>query len=57
MADFDPSVVQDVVAHMNSDHLDDNLLIVRAHGAPGGPISERAEAEERCRWSRLASWT
>jgi len=34
MTDFDASVVQAVVAHMNGDHLDDNLLIVRAHGAP-----------------------
>jgi hypothetical protein len=34
MTDFDASVVQDVVAHMNGDHLGDNLLIVRAHGAP-----------------------
>lgn len=34
MPDFDASVVHAVVAHMNGDHLDDNLLIVRAHGAP-----------------------
>lgn len=34
MTDFDASVVQDVVAHMNGDHLDDNLLIVRAQRAP-----------------------
>ncbi len=31
---FDPQVVDAVLAHMNGDHLDDNLLIVRAHGAP-----------------------
>jgi len=34
MSNFEPSVVQAVVAHMNDDHLEDNLLIVRAHGAP-----------------------
>ncbi|TWH04687.1 uncharacterized protein DUF2470 [Nocardioides sp. J9] len=29
---FDPAVVDAVLAHMNDDHLDDNLLIVRAAG-------------------------
>jgi hypothetical protein len=34
MTQFDPAVVAAVVAHMNEDHLEDNLLIVRANGAP-----------------------
>lgn len=34
MTDFEPDVVQAVLAHMNDDHLEDNLLIVRAFGAP-----------------------
>lgn len=34
MTSFETAVVDDVLAHMNDDHLDDNLLIVRAHGAP-----------------------
>ena len=31
---FAPDVVDAVLAHMNDDHLDDNLLIARAFGAP-----------------------
>lgn len=31
---FDDSVVAAVTGHMNGDHPDDNLLIVRAFGAP-----------------------
>ena len=31
---FDPSVIEAVLAHMNDDHLDDNLLIARAFGHP-----------------------
>lgn len=34
MPTFEPAVVEAVLAHMNDDHLEDNLLIVRAHGAP-----------------------
>lgn len=34
MTDFAPDVAQAVLAHMNDDHLEDNLTIVRAHGAP-----------------------
>ncbi|WP_314456346.1 DUF2470 domain-containing protein [uncultured Microbacterium sp.] len=29
---FDPEIQRAVLAHMNADHLDDNLLIVRAFG-------------------------
>lgn len=31
---FEPTVVDAVVAHMNDDHTDDALLIVRAFGQP-----------------------
>lgn len=31
---FDESVITAVLRHMNSDHTDDNLLIVRAFGRP-----------------------
>lgn len=31
---FDDAVVTGVLAHMNGDHLDDSLDIVRAYGAP-----------------------
>lgn len=31
---FDTSVIEAVLAHMNDDHLDDNLLIARAFGHP-----------------------
>lgn len=34
MTDFEPAVVEAVLAHMNDDHLEDNLLIVQAFGAP-----------------------
>ena len=32
MTDFDPTIVTAVLAHMNGDHEDDNLLIARAFG-------------------------
>ena len=32
MTDFDSDVVSAVLAHMNGDHADDNLLIARAFG-------------------------
>lgn len=35
MTDFEPDVVAAVVAHMNDDHADDSLLIVRAFAEPG----------------------
>lgn len=31
---FDQDAVQAILAHMNDDHQDDNLLIVRANGQP-----------------------
>ncbi|MBN9605639.1 MAG: DUF2470 domain-containing protein [Actinomycetales bacterium] len=33
--EFAPEVVAAVTGHMNGDHPEDNLLIVRAFGAPG----------------------
>ncbi|UYP17412.1 DUF2470 domain-containing protein [Rhodococcus sp. Z13] len=35
MTDFDAAVVAAVTAHMNDDHADDSLLIVRAFAEPG----------------------
>ncbi len=32
MTDFAPAIVSGVLAHMNGDHADDNLLIARAFG-------------------------
>lgn len=32
MTDFDAAIVAGVLAHMNGDHADDNLLIARAFG-------------------------
>lgn len=40
MTTFDPEIVGAVLAHMNNDHPEDNLVIVRAFGAPD---AERAE--------------
>ena len=34
MQTFGPDVVDAVLRHMNSDHREDNLVIVRANGAP-----------------------
>ena len=45
MTAFEPSVVQAVVAHMNGDHLDDNLLIVRANGAPEATAAAMKDAD------------
>lgn len=40
---FDDGIVQAVLRHMNGDHADDNLLIVRAFGAVGRaePVAAR----------------
>lgn len=40
MTAFAPDVVAAILAHMNNDHPEDNLVIVRAFGAPD---AERAE--------------
>ena len=40
MTGFDPAVVEMVLAHMNDDHTDDNLTIVRAFGRPQATAAE-----------------
>ncbi|WP_308281498.1 DUF2470 domain-containing protein [Pimelobacter sp. 30-1] len=49
---FAPSVVDAVLAHMNSDHLDDNLLIVRAHAVPEAVAASMSDAD-----GEAGSWT
>lgn len=39
MTDFDSTVIDAVTGHMNGDHPEDNLLIVRAFGMPGATHS------------------
>ena len=43
---FDPSVVAAVTAHMNDDHPEDNLLIVRAFGLPEASAASMAGLDE-----------
>lgn len=40
MTVFDPQSVEAVLAHMNDDHRDDNLRIVRAFGRPQATAAE-----------------
>lgn len=49
---FDPAVVTAVLAHMNDDHLDDNLLIVRAHGTPEATAASMSDAD-----GEAGTWT
>lgn len=49
---FEPEVVDAVVAHMNGDHLEDNLLIVRAHGAPEATAASMTDAD-----GEAGTWT
>ncbi|WP_405218783.1 DUF2470 domain-containing protein [Agrococcus sp. Ld7] len=44
--DFTADVVQAVVTHMNGDHLDDQLAIVRAHARPGATSATLATIGE-----------
>ena len=37
---FTPDAVEAIRAHMNADHAHDNLVICRAHGAPGARRAE-----------------
>ncbi len=46
MTDFDPSVVEAVLAHMNHDHPDDSLRIVRAFGRPTATAAEMVGLDE-----------
>ncbi|WGX96477.1 DUF2470 domain-containing protein [Nocardioides sp. L-11A] len=49
---FDPAVVDAVLAHMNGDHLDDNLLIVRAHGVPEATAASMSDVD-----GEAGTWT
>lgn len=49
---FEPAVVDAVLAHMNGDHLEDNLLIVRAHGAPEATAASMSGAD-----GEAGTWT
>ncbi|MBM9458728.1 DUF2470 domain-containing protein [Nocardioides sp. zg-536] len=49
---FDPAVVEAVMAHMNGDHLEDNLLIVRANGAPEATAASMSGAD-----GEAGTWT
>lgn len=43
---FDPAVVDAVLAHMNDDHADDSLRIVRAFGRPQATAAEMVGLDE-----------
>ncbi|WP_364511666.1 DUF2470 domain-containing protein [Nocardioides sp. LML1-1-1.1] len=49
---FDPEVVDAVLAHMNGDHLDDNLLIVRAAGVPEATAASMSDVD-----GEAGTWT
>jgi hypothetical protein len=49
---FHATVVDAVLAHMNDDHLDDNLLIARAFGHPDAAAATMTGLDETAgRWS------
>ena len=50
--DFDPDVVRAVVAHMNEDHAEANLVIVRAHGAAEATAAAMSDFD-----SQTGVWT
>ena len=52
MPDFDAAVVSAVLAHMNDDHLDDNLLIVRADGASAATAASMSDLD-----GEAGTWT
>ncbi len=43
---FPPDVVDAVLTHMNDDHADDSLVIVRAHGHPAALSAELTGVDE-----------
>ena len=43
---FPPEVIEAVLAHMNDDHADDSLTIVRAHGYPAARSAEMTSVDE-----------
>lgn len=46
MPTFSPEIVSAVLAHMNGDHLDDNLLIARAFGSPDADSATMTTLDE-----------
>ncbi len=46
MPSFEPDVVNAVLAHMNGDHQDDNLLIARAYGHPDADTATMVDVDE-----------
>lgn len=46
MTVFDAAVVEGVLAHMNDDHRDDSLRIVRAFGRPHATAAEMVGLDE-----------
>jgi len=42
---FPDDVVQAVLGHMNEDHADDSLVIVRAYGAPAATAAEMIDLD------------
>jgi hypothetical protein len=47
---FSPDVINAVLAHMNSDHNGDNLLIVRAFADPGATSATMTDLDETAGW-------
>lgn len=47
MPTFSPDIVSGVLAHMNSDHNDDNLLIARAFGDPDATVATMTTLDHR----------
>jgi len=43
---FDDATVEAVLGHMNDDHADDSLTIVRAHGYPAATAAEMTGVDE-----------
>lgn len=43
---FDDATVEAVLTHMNDDHPDDSLTIVRAHGYPAATSAEMTGVDE-----------
>lgn len=49
---FDDAVVTGVLAHMNGDHLDDSLDIVRAYGQPDATTAQMVDLD-----TEVGVWT
>lgn len=47
MPTFEPEVVDAVLRHMNSDHREDNMIIVRANGAPDAESATMIALDDR----------